>query len=120
MPLYGAPMPMATYADVIAPARSDPNVPVHARMAARVQRNTGLPPMPPVANGMLTDQEIAMIQLWSENGAPEGTPPAEMWGRRMKPSSSSATISLRTVAGLTRSPLKRATALEATGTAVLT
>jgi hypothetical protein len=69
-------MPLATYADVLAPARSDPSVPVHERMAFRIQRNSGLAPMPPVANGMLTDGEIALIRRWSENGAPEGTPPA--------------------------------------------
>jgi mono/diheme cytochrome c family protein len=77
VPQYGAPMPLAAYADVLAPARSDPTVPVHARIAARVARNNGLPPMPPVANGALTDAEIELIRVWSENGAPEGIAPAE-------------------------------------------
>jgi mono/diheme cytochrome c family protein len=65
-PLYGAPMSLVTYEDALA---------VHARVAARIQRSSGQPPMPPAANGHLTDQEIALIALWSKNGAPEGTPP---------------------------------------------
>lgn len=77
MPLYGAPMPLATYAEVHAPARSDPSKRVHEVVAERIARNTGRPPMPPVANGHLTDEEIALIQAWSAAGAPEGTPPSE-------------------------------------------
>ncbi len=76
-PLYGAPMPLATWAELHAPGRSDPSKKVHELVAARIARNTGLPPMPPVANGHLTEDEIALIQAWSAAGAPEGTPPSE-------------------------------------------
>lgn len=74
-PLYGAPMPIATWEETHLPARSDPNKTVHEVIAERVQRDTGLPPMPPVANGHLTDAEIEIIRAWSAGGAPEGTRP---------------------------------------------
>src|SRR5687768_13382919 len=67
-PLYGAPMALVSYRDAYR---------VHERIAERIQPNSGKPPMPPVANGHLTDEEIQLIAAWSKNGAPEGTPPIE-------------------------------------------
>lgn len=75
-PVFGAPMPLVDYADVRAAAHSDGAREVHALVAERIVPNSGLPPMPPVANGSLTDDEILLIRQWSAAGAPEGQRPA--------------------------------------------
>jgi copper type II ascorbate-dependent monooxygenase-like protein len=74
-PLYGAPMPLATYANLMAPAWSDPSRRVHQLVVDRIRGVPGKSIMPPRANGALTAQQIDLIARWSAAGAPEGTPP---------------------------------------------
>ncbi len=70
-PLFGAPMSLVRYADtqVNAPAGGL----MHELMAFRV----GAPQnrMPPPSQPQLSPEEIHVIQVWSQIGAPEGTPP---------------------------------------------
>lgn len=69
-PLYGAPMPLVTWADTQADSVQFPGQKIHQRMAARVSA-TQLPmPQPP---RLLTAQQIATITAWSGAGAPQGS-----------------------------------------------
>lgn len=69
-PQFGAPRPFVDYDHTqVASA----GTPVHEIMAARI--NASQQRMPPPSQPQLTDEERALITLWSEIGAPEGTPP---------------------------------------------
>ncbi len=71
-PQFGAPRPFVTYADTQG-VHSRLAVPLHEVMSSRV--NATQQRMPPPSQPQLTDEERALITLWSEIGAPEGTPP---------------------------------------------
>ncbi len=70
-PIGGAPMPLETYANLTASARSNPSVTVAAQSLTRMQSTTA--PMPPPGNTAPTAQEIAAFQAWVGAGTPEGT-----------------------------------------------
>lgn len=70
-PAGGAPMPMETYADLTAPARSNSAVTVAELSLTRMQSTTA--PMPPPGNTAPTAQEIAAFQTWVNAGTPQGT-----------------------------------------------
>jgi hypothetical protein len=65
-PLYGAPMPLMTWADTQAPAVSDPSKKVYELMASRI--HDAQDPMPPM--GLLPAPELAVIDSWVAAGAP--------------------------------------------------
>jgi len=67
-PLFGAPMPLVTWADTQADSAQFPGQKVHERMAARVSATVR--PMPQ-APRTLTAQQIAAITAWSSAGAPK-------------------------------------------------
>jgi hypothetical protein len=64
-PQYGAPMPLVTYADLVAPRGGTRTIDL---AAARVSSDTS--PMPPPPNARLTDDEIGTLQTWASAGAP--------------------------------------------------
>jgi mono/diheme cytochrome c family protein len=68
-PAGGAPMALLTYADLIAPAKSDASQRVADRALARMERGE----MPPAANPPLSDAEIAVLRDWIAAGAERGT-----------------------------------------------
>lgn len=71
-PQSGAPRSFVDYVDTqILHTRQ--GVPLHEVMAARI--NAPQQRMPPPSQPQLTDEERALITLWSEIGAPEGTRP---------------------------------------------
>jgi len=69
-PLNGAPMSLVSYADLTAPARSDPTHKVYELVAARVEDRAR--PMPPDPTKRLPDASIAMLKSWSAAGAMAG------------------------------------------------
>lgn len=66
---------LVSYADLTGPSPADPGSTVLARSLVRMRDATS--PMPPT--GMLADADIAVLQAWSDAGAPKGdcgsTPP---------------------------------------------
>ena len=69
-PTSGAPMPLVTYADLLAPARSDASKKVHQLVAERIEERAR--PMPPDPTKRLPDTAIAMFKTWSTSGALAG------------------------------------------------
>ena len=69
-PLFGAPMPLVTYADTQADSALFPGQKIHQRMAARVSATDR--PMPQ-APRTLTAAQISAITAWSSAGAPPGS-----------------------------------------------
>jgi hypothetical protein len=69
-PSNGAPMPLVTYADMLAPARSDATKKVHELVATRIEDRAR--PMPPDPTKRLPDASIAMFKGWSSAGAAAG------------------------------------------------
>lgn len=72
-PQFGAPRPFVDWADT--QQTTNMNVPVHEMMAFRI--NAPQNAMPPPGQPQLTREEREILRIWSENGAPEGTPPAD-------------------------------------------
>jgi mono/diheme cytochrome c family protein len=70
-PVGGAPMPLETFADLSAPARSDPTRSVAQMSLSRILNKTL--PMPPASQPALASQEIASFQAWVNSGASAGT-----------------------------------------------
>lgn len=67
-PLFGAPMPLMTYADTQATARSDASRKVWQVMSTRVHSATS--PMPPTTQPPLTPAELGVLDAWFGAGAP--------------------------------------------------
>ncbi len=68
-PSGGAPMSLVTYADLTAPAKSDPTQTVAAMCVTRVQSTTApMPPTPP----LLSSADITTLQNWVTSGMPMG------------------------------------------------
>ena len=68
-PAGGAPMPLLTYADLVAPAKSDPSKHMYDVVLSRMKDSAR--PMPP--GGMLPAADIALIEQWQAAGAPAGS-----------------------------------------------
>jgi hypothetical protein len=64
-------MPMVTYADLHAPARSDPSHKVFELVAQRIADDAK--PMPPPPNARLADADRATLTQWAGAGAPSST-----------------------------------------------
>ena len=69
-PTYGSPMPLVTFNDLMAPAKTDPTRKVIDLVLERVQ-STDKPMPPPIATP-LTSAEIATLQAWADSGYPQG------------------------------------------------
>jgi hypothetical protein len=67
-PRYGAPMPLVTWADTQAPAKSDPTKKVYEMIGIRVR--DAARPMPPTADLAAADQTT--LTMWTDAGAPQG------------------------------------------------
>jgi len=67
----GAPVPLVTYADLTAPAHSNPAMTVAQVSLARMQNATS--PMPPAPAARASAAEIATMQAWSDMGFPMGS-----------------------------------------------
>jgi hypothetical protein len=67
-PIFGAPMPLVTYADTQGPAHSNPSVPVWQMMHTRVHSTSS--PMPPNGQTALSGGELASLDAWFSAGAP--------------------------------------------------
>jgi hypothetical protein len=76
-PKFGAPMPLATLADLHATSRTDANQKVYERAGARVHDDAK--PMPPPPNARLGENALSTLDAWIAAGAPAGkaceTPP---------------------------------------------
>ena len=70
VPLGGAPMSLVTYADLTAPAKTDPSQTVAAMCVTRIQSTTA--PMPPTPTPALSAADIATFQNWVSAGMPMG------------------------------------------------
>lgn len=68
----GAPMSLETYADLIAPAVSDPTKKVYELVTVRMHDE--IKPMPP--QGKLDDAQLSAIDAWVQAGAPANTAPS--------------------------------------------
>jgi hypothetical protein len=68
-PPTAAPMPLVTYAQLLAPAKSDPSKTVAQLAAERIQSTTN--PMPPASR--LSSADIAVVVNWVGAGAPSAT-----------------------------------------------
>ena len=67
-PTAGAPMSLVTYADLTAPARSDPTRTVASMAVLRMQSAAN--PMPPAPASLVASGEIATISSWIAAGYP--------------------------------------------------
>lgn len=65
-----APMSLLTYADLTAPAVSDPNTQVAALSLVRMQANDA--PMPPGTMATVPESELAVFRAWLDAGLPRG------------------------------------------------
>jgi Copper type II ascorbate-dependent monooxygenase, C-terminal domain/Copper type II ascorbate-dependent monooxygenase, N-terminal domain len=68
-PLYGAPMPLVTWADLQAPAKSDATKKVYELVGARIHDDAK--PMPQAPNPRLTAADTATLDGWIAQGAPQ-------------------------------------------------
>lgn len=68
-PKFGAPMPLVTRADLVAPLKSDPSKKVYEQIPVRI--HDAEKPMPPPPN-VLTDADAAILDAWANAGAPAG------------------------------------------------
>jgi hypothetical protein len=68
-PVGGAPMPLLTYADLVGPAKSNPSMHMYDVVVSRMKDANR--PMPP--GGMLSAEDIAVIEQWQAAGAPAGS-----------------------------------------------
>ena len=71
LPAAGAPMSLVTYADLTAPAKTDPSQSVGAMCVTRVQSTTA--PMPPAPAPSLSAADLATFQGWVAAGMPMGS-----------------------------------------------
>ncbi|HEY6558606.1 MAG TPA: hypothetical protein VI072_15090 [Polyangiaceae bacterium] len=67
---FAAPMPLVTHADLTANGRVTTTQTVHQLVAQRVADDAR--PMPPAPHARLSAAEIAVLQNWSNSGAPAG------------------------------------------------
>lgn len=67
-PQFGAPMPLVTYADLVAPAKSDPSKKVFELIGDHINGIAGI--MPPPPNEPLTPAEKRTLGAWLDEGAP--------------------------------------------------
>ncbi|HEU4411410.1 MAG TPA: hypothetical protein VFS43_39530 [Polyangiaceae bacterium] len=74
---FGAPMPLVTRDDLLAPSFSDESVSTASRVLARMR--DGARPMPPPPNDAPTSAEVAVMQGWVADGMP-GAAPGESCG----------------------------------------
>jgi hypothetical protein len=70
-PQFGAPMPLVTHADLIAPARSDPSRKVYELVGQRTHDDTS--PMPQAPNPRLDAAAQKTLDDWIAAGAPAST-----------------------------------------------
>jgi hypothetical protein len=70
-PVGGAPMPLVTYSDLIAPARTDASKSAGQMALSRMQDVTR--PMPPVPAAPASTSEIALVSGWLSSGQPRGS-----------------------------------------------
>lgn len=67
-PSYGSPMPLKTYADLMAPSYSDPSAPIYKMIEKRIHGDpTRMPPNP---NPPLSDPDTKVLDDWIAAGAP--------------------------------------------------
>ncbi len=69
-PLFGAPMPLVTLADLHAPTPSNASVPVYTTVGTRTHDDAK--PMPPAPNARLGAADQATLDAWIASGAPAG------------------------------------------------
>src|SRR5262245_31352854 len=69
-PQFGAPMPLVTYADLVAPAKTDPSKKVFELVEARTHDTKAPMPQPP--NPALGAADQKTIDDWVAAGAPAG------------------------------------------------
>jgi DNA-binding FadR family transcriptional regulator/mono/diheme cytochrome c family protein len=69
-PSFGAPMPLVTYADLWAPAHSNPAQRVYQVVEQRIHDDEHPMPQPP--NPRLDSADLATIDSWVSTGAPPG------------------------------------------------
>lgn len=67
VPSFGAPMPLVTYADLRAPAKSDPSRPVYELVQKRIHDDAR--PMPQAPNARLSAEATQTIDAWVSTGA---------------------------------------------------
>jgi hypothetical protein len=69
-PLYGAPMPLVTFADFHKPAKSDSSRQVYQLVGQRIHATTNV--MPPLTQPQLMASELATLDAWIGAGAATG------------------------------------------------
>jgi hypothetical protein len=69
-PRFGALMPLVTYADLVAPAKTDPTKHVYEMIEKRIHDDGN--PMPPAPNPRLSAADTATFDAWIAAGAPSG------------------------------------------------
>jgi hypothetical protein len=67
-PLAGVPMPLVTYADLVAPSPSDPTKTTVQACIDRMQDTVS--PMPPAPAAAATASDVAILQAWVDAGEP--------------------------------------------------
>jgi cytochrome c551/c552 len=103
-PLYGAPMPLVTAADLHAPSKSDPSKKVYERVGVRIHDTAKPMPQPP--NAPLSAADTATLDAWIASGAPQdtngcATPPPPQDGGVIPPVSCTPDEHLRPTAAWT-------------------
>ena len=76
-PAFSAPMSLVSYADFMAPARSDPSKSVYELVKDRVNHAEPALRMPPVAQPALEATELSALNAWIDSGAAENTASCE-------------------------------------------
>jgi hypothetical protein len=64
-PKFGAPMPLVSYADLVAPSKQAPGSKVYERVIARLKAGS----MPPPPNAPPTSAELTTLSSWVDKGA---------------------------------------------------
>ncbi|MFI5309505.1 MAG: hypothetical protein ACHQ53_19270 [Polyangiales bacterium] len=98
-PLYGAPMPLVTFADFHKPAKSDASRQVYELVGQRIHAQTNA--MPPLTQPQLMATELSMLDTWIGAGAPSGSQTT----CATQPASTGAAGTGATASGTTPAPL---------------
>lgn len=67
---YGAPRPLLSYEDLMAPSVTEPNKSMHVLARERMREEGGR--MPPPPNAAVSDADLAIWDAWVAAGAPRG------------------------------------------------
>jgi hypothetical protein len=103
-PKYGAPMPLMTHADFIAPAKTDPSRKVFEVIPARINADDVTRRMPPASFSPLAAPDLATLNQWLTKGASASKPSCAITIGDSAPATGSDAVATSSGGGATSEP----------------